>query len=146
MGTVNLNQLALQVKLDPKVVRRVIRKQFPSVAGQGKYLFDDTNPLYQEIIEACKEATTPKKGPKKARRERKYEPIVWNDQGYCIVDGQVWGLALVPTPEDPTTRVAQSIYLGKAAEIEPVLKGLKPVPVELDSWQKSVIDKIREAK
>lgn len=139
MAQVTLTDLAKTTGLEPKVIRRLLRK-----AGfNAPYLWDDTNPLYNQALEVCKEVTKSKL-PQKPKRERVYPQIKWDDRGLCIIDGSYWALVAVPTKEDPSIREEESIWLGRLEEVESILRGERSVPEGYSHLQRLAITQILE--
>lgn len=129
MAQVTLKALAKMMDLDPKVIRRLIRKKLPDL--KGDYTWAEGNPAYVRVLKVCEDYKTQAaqpKPPKQAKKERKYEKVEWDQQGTCIVDGSVFALASVPQPDNPTTLDVQTIYLGPVDEVMSILEGKKPIP------------------
>jgi len=142
MIQVGLVDLAQKTGLEPKVIRRILRK-----AGfRAPYGWDDTNPAYQQALEACKEAGQPKSKSEKPKRDHKHTPVVWDSRGICEVEGSLWAIVFVPTIADPSVQREESIWLGKKADVLPILSGESEVPADWSHLQRLALTKIREVK
>jgi len=62
------------------------------------------------------------------------------------VDGQVWVTVLVPRPEEPTTRDARPVYLGKPDEVTAVLRGDQERPESATNLQQLAWDQVINAE
>ncbi len=154
MADVNLKQLADGVKLDPKVIRRMLRKKFPRVAESGKYVFNTESALYPQILAACEElkAEIPKKQARKEHPKREREPSVSkseinDDRGFLNLDGNIWGTAIIPRPDGSGISDVKSVWLGRTSEVLPYIEGrTKQRPVYETSEQEMALRDIIEGK
>lgn len=136
-----MDQLALKVKLDPKIIRRLIRRSLPELAGRGRYDWDDTNPAYVKVLEICEDFKKKVSQPRSAkpRRELRHERVRWDEFGNVIIDGEVWATAFVPDPKDPAIREVVPVCLGKEEDIMPILRGEKPIPPDIHPTKEHAI-------
>jgi len=154
MADLTLKDLAKQVDLDPKVIRRMLRKKFPRIAESGKYVFNPDSAIYPQVLASCEElkAELPKKQARKENPKRDREPSVSkseinDDRGFLNLDGNIWGMVLVPRPDDPNTQDVRSVWLGRTSEVLPFIEGkTKTRPVYETSEQELALRDIMEGR
>ena len=150
MADVTLKDLAKQVDLDPKVIRRMLRKKFPRIAESGKYVFNPDSAIYPQVLAACGELkTTPPKEhkPKKDREPSVSKSEINDDRGFLNLDGNIWGMVLVPNPQDPSIQDVKSVWLGRTSEVLPFIEGrTKQRPVYETSEQELALRDILEGR
>jgi len=140
MAQVTLNQVAIKVELEPKVIRRILRKN----DIQKPYIFDDTNPTYDKVIRLCKEYKRQAAQPKKPKKERIHERIVWDGRGLTVIEGNYWMLVMIPHTKDPDILEATSVWLGKVEDVKAIITGEKPIPTECSNYQRLAFSELRE--
>lgn len=139
MAQVTLNQVAVKVELEPKVIRRIFRKN----DIRKPYIFDDTNPTYDKVIRLCKEYKREAAKPKKPKKERVHERIVWDARGLTIIEGSYWMLVMVPHTKDPDVLEATSVWLGRVEDVKAIISGEKPVPADCSNYQRLAFSELQ---
>ena len=128
----------------------MLRKKFPRIAESGKYVFSTDSAQYPEILAACEElkATPPKEHkPRKERDKSVSKSEINDDRGFLNLDGNIWGIVLVPRPDDPMTQDVKNVWLGKTGDVLPYIEGrTKQRPVYQTSEQELALQDIIDGK
>lgn len=136
METVGIKQLAEEVGLDPKLVRRIIRKDVKrGPAESGKYEFNPESSFYTSAKEACErfKAKLDKEQARKPKSESAppshSDDVKMDDRGFSITDGYVWAIG-IGEPDKKGVSQVKTCCLGRKEQVIPYIEGrtkMKPV-------------------